>query len=125
MARKILIIDDEQNVLDFLNRCVVKLQHEPVPAANCAEALSALESHPDISIVIADVFLPDSPGPAAWIKTIAEKSGKRDLIIITGMPSPEVLQAVREAGIKNILTKPFELPFLNDMLKKLDNSNSD
>jgi two-component system, response regulator, stage 0 sporulation protein F len=125
MARKILIIDDEQNVLDFLDRCVRNLKHEPVPAATCRDALAALEAHPDISIVIADIFLPDSPGPTDWIKNIADKSGKRTLILITGLPSPEILQAAGEAGIKHFLTKPFELPFLHDMLKKLDTTNSD
>jgi len=124
MVRKILIIDDEQNVLDFLAQCVRKLQHEPIPATTCSEALAALESHPEISIVIADIFMPDSP-PIDWIRDIARKSGKRALILITGMPSPKIVQAAREAGVQHFLTKPFELPFLHEILRKLDTTGSD
>lgn len=115
---KVLIIDDEPNVLDFVCRLVEGEGHSTVRATDCAEGLSAAED-PSVDIIIADIFLPDSSDPSEWLSKLKDKTGKRPLIFITGYPSQELIEKSLAIGATALLTKPFEMVFIKELLAKL------
>ena len=114
----ILIIDDDEIVRQYLATLVVRENHVAFEAATCKAGLSQM-SNPEIQVIIADIFLPDSPPLKEWLPQLKAAANGRPLILITGEPAPELMAQVEAAGIKTILTKPFELAFIRKMLKEV------
>ncbi len=113
----ILIIDDDIAVREYLATLVARLNHQAFQAATCAEGIVQM-ANPDIQVIIADIFLPDSPPLGEWIDRLKEKSDGRPLILITGEPSEELAAKAQSGGIMAFLAKPFELAFIKSLLAK-------
>ena len=117
----VLIIDDDDDVRNYLMRLVSMFHHTPFCAANCEEARKRLaQTDPGMEVIIADVYLPDGPDEAEqWIVELKEKALGRPLIIITGAASDElVVEIERSSEIMATLTKPFELVFIEELLSR-------
>lgn len=112
---KVLIIDDDIAVRQYLATLVMRLNHEAVQAATCAAGLAAMED-PTIQIIISDIYLPDSFGLDNWVDRLKAKADHRPLILITGEPSEELATKVQGNGIMAFLAKPFELAFIKSLL---------
>jgi DNA-binding NtrC family response regulator len=117
----ILIIDDDIAVRDYLATLVTRLGHTAFPAATCAEGLAQI-ANPEIEIIIADIYLPDSPPLGEWVDQLKHHSAGRPLILITGEPSEELAAMAQGANITAFLTKPFELAFIKSLLAKATGS---
>lgn len=118
---KILIIDDDDDVRNYLMRLVSMFHHTPFCAANCSDARKRMEQmDPRMDVIISDVYLPDGPDAAEhWIIELKEKAQGRPLIIITGAASDELVAEIESSdGIMATLTKPFELVFIEELLKR-------
>lgn len=120
----VLIIDDNDLVRNYLMRLVTMLGYLPFCAATCEECRHMLskESSNHIDIIISDIILPDGPeDSAAWVEEVKRLAAGRPLIVISGEASEETMNASSEAGeIMATLTKPFELVFLKELLKRAD-----
>jgi DNA-binding NtrC family response regulator len=112
----VLIIDDESVIRDYLTTLIRRLGHESVTAATAMEGLEKMAS-PDCQLVIADIFLPDSPPPDLWIRQLAEAAAGRMVVLISGAPSPELNECANACGITTFLSKPFELTFIRRILQ--------
>ena len=120
---KILIIDDDEAVREYLATLVTRLHHEAYKAATCAEGL-ALLADPTVQVVIADIYLPDSPPLGEWVDQLKAKAAGRPLILITGEPSEELAAKAQGGGITAFLTKPFELAFIKSLLSQATGSSA-
>jgi two-component system KDP operon response regulator KdpE len=103
---RILVVDDEPQILRALRINLIARQHDVVTATNGAEALRvAKDQHPDL--VILDLGLPDLDGVdvikglRAWTKVpVIVLSGRKD--------SRDKVDAL-DAGADDYVTKPFSL----------------
>ncbi len=111
----ILIIDDDVAVREYLATLVTRLNHKAFPVGTCAEGLS-LMANPSIQVIIADIYLPDSPPLRDWVNQLKAKAAGRPLIVITGEPSKEFTDMAQGGEITAFLTKPFELAFIKSIL---------
>ena len=82
---KILIIDDDEAVREYLATLVTRLHHQAYKAATCAEGM-ALLADPTMQVVIADIYLPEIA------RTLAAKG-------VEMRCCAESLALLREAGI--------------------------
>jgi two-component system alkaline phosphatase synthesis response regulator PhoP len=104
---KVLVIDDEPDVLML---CRVNLElagHEVVEASNGEDGLElALAEHPDA--VVLDVMLPKLDGISV-LETLAASEETRDVpvILLTAKTQREDRRAAWRAGCTEYLTKPF------------------
>ncbi|NCA82212.1 MAG: response regulator [Opitutae bacterium] len=114
---KILIIDDDPSVRDYLVAVISRKGHEPVQAATGQAGLAQLDD-PTVQAVVADVFLPDSPTLAEWMAQLKAHAAGRPLILITGEPSEELARQVQRGEITAFLSKPFELAFIHKLLER-------
>ena len=114
---KILIIDDDESVRNYLVAAISRKGHEPVPAATCQAGLAGLDDAA-IQAVVADLFLPDSPPAGEWVAQLKRHAAGRPLILITGEPSEERAAQVRGGEIAAFLSKPFELAFIHKLLER-------
>ena len=59
--RRILVVDDEQTVRDFLQRTLEKAGYDVITAANGQEALDKISQF-DVSLVLLDIMMPRLDG---------------------------------------------------------------
>ena len=114
---KILIIDDDEAVREYLATLVTRLRHRAFQAATCAEGLAQLAGA-TIDVVIADIYLPDSPNFHDWVEQLKKAAAGRPLILITGEPSEELAAKAQRGEIMAFLAKPFELAFIKGLLAR-------
>jgi DNA-binding NtrC family response regulator len=112
---KILIIDDDIAVREYLMTLVTRLGHQAVQAATCGEGLAQMVDS-TIQIIISDIYLPDSPVLNEWVDRLKAGAAGRPLILITGEPSEELAAKVQSQAIMAFLAKPFELAFIKSLL---------
>ena len=114
---KILIIDDDEAVREYLATLVTRLHHQAYKAATCAEGM-ALLADPTMQIVIADIYLPDSPPLNDWVEQLKKTAAGRPLILITGEPSEALAAKAQRGEVLAFLSKPFELAFIKGLLAR-------
>jgi DNA-binding NtrC family response regulator len=115
---KLLIIDDNKEILAALCDFLSKKKYEVISASNGLEGLKLLETEKqEFDAVITDLIMPDISG-VALISIIKKKFPDIPAIAITGWGEhPEALATEAEAD--HVLEKPFELSELEKSLKKL------
>lgn len=114
---KILIIDDDEAVREYLATLVTRLHHQAYKAATCAEGM-ALLADPTMQVVIADIYLPDSPPLNDWVEQLKKTAAGRPLILITGEPSEALTAKAQRGEVLAFLSKPFELAFIKGLLAR-------
>jgi len=117
-VKKILFVDDEQFVLDGLNRLLREYRNrwELRPALNGKEALEIVENE-TIDMIISDVRMPEMNG----LEMLAAIKADRDLqeipvIIISTEGSDEKIKSVLEMGAKQFIKKPFSPEYVRKVL---------
>jgi DNA-binding NtrC family response regulator len=121
---KLLIIDDNKEILDALCEFLSKKKYDITSANNGLEGLKYLENEKQgFDVVITDLIMPDISG-VALISIIKKRFPDTLVIAITGWGEhPEALATEAEAD--HVMEKPFELSELEKSLKKLLSSKFD
>ena len=121
---KLLIIDDNKEILDALCEFLSKKKYDITSANNGLEGLKYLEKEEQgFDVVITDLIMPDISG-VALISIIKKRFPDTLVIAITGWGEhPEALATEAEAD--HVMEKPFELSELEKSLKKLLSSKFD
>ena len=108
MAR-ILIIDDEEQVLHLLQETLTRAGHEITSAQDGVEGLKAFKKQPT-DLVITDILMPEKDG-LDTIREMVALDPKVRIIAISGGGRTGVLDFLPVAqvfGAMYTLTKPFE-----------------
>jgi DNA-binding NtrC family response regulator len=121
---KLLIIDDNKEILDALYDFLSKKKYDVVSASNGLEGLKLIENEKrGFDLVITDLIMPDISG-VALISIIKKKYPDTRVVAITGWGEhPEALATEAEADY--VLEKPFELSELDKLIQKLLPSEGD
>ena len=115
---KLLIIDDSEEILTALTNFFTQKKYKVVSAANGLEGLKHIEAKDAaFDLIITDLVLPNISG-VAIISIVKKKFPDTPVIAITGWGEhPESL--AKEAHADYVLEKPFKLPELEQLAKKL------
>lgn len=107
MAKKIMIIDDEP---DILRLAIVRLEtsgYEVIKAVDSEEALEILKkTRPDL--ILLDLLLPKMQGDELCVKLKSDAKTKDIPIILFTASVLRVPSKVREMGADDYIVKPFE-----------------
>ncbi len=103
---KILIVDDEPDILEFLRYNMVKEGFEVFTAGNGIEGIKLAKQHkPDL--IILDVMMPEMDGIEACRRIREEKSLSHTLIIFLTARSEDFTElAAFDAGADDYVSKP-------------------
>ncbi|NOY65132.1 MAG: sigma-54-dependent Fis family transcriptional regulator [Nitrospirae bacterium] len=104
---KILIVDDERNILRMMNRFLTKEGFYVETARNFEEATSRFADG-GFNLVLTDMRLPGRSG-LEILKWIKQKNPEIPVIIITAHGSIENAVEAMKSGAANYLTKPVDL----------------
>ncbi len=105
-SEKIMIVDDEPEMLNLLEVLLKELGYSVVSAKNGREALECAED--DVNLIILDMIMPEMDGMTA-LRGIREKKPDVKVLISSGYTSPEKLPMLERIGIEGFVQKPFEL----------------
>jgi CheY-like chemotaxis protein len=106
--RRILVVDDEADVLEFLKMDLEPLGWEVVTALSAAEAVRKLERRPYFC-VLSDIAMPDMDG-YEFMNLIQEKQIPSEVLLMTGFGyNPDhTLVKVNKSLRYPCLFKPFD-----------------
>ena len=102
---KILIVDDDKEIVQLLEIYVRNEGYEPVTAYNGKEALTKLNIDPDISLIILDLMMPEMDGMSV-IKEVRKDSDIPILVLSAKTTNMDKIQGL-VTGADDYVTKPF------------------
>lgn len=109
MARTVLIVDDEQEMLQVLRRAFEPYQDVFTVriAGNGEEALAILEESSDISLVVTDLIMPKMDGFTLLVH-IRSDFPEIPVIIMTAHSRPVMERMAWKIGVAEYIEKPFD-----------------
>ena len=105
-SEKILIADDEPEMLKVLDTILKDLGYSVIAARNGLEAVEYAAE--DISLVILDMIMPVMDGVTA-LRSIRQKTPDVKVLVSSGYTSPEKAPILETLGIDGFVNKPFEV----------------
>lgn len=117
MAKRILIVDDEELVRNYVRRALASRGWEISEANNGIAALALLQRE-DFDAVICDLKMPDMRGEEV-IKRIRAMLPAMKIIAITGSVSNVTTPLVPGVELDGFLIKPFGIDEIRDLLEKV------
>ncbi len=117
--KKILIVDDEADIVEILSYNLSKKGYDIVSASNGKEALQVAKAEkPDM--VLLDVMMPEMDGVEACVQMRKIDSLQNTLIVFLSARSEEFSQlAAFEAGANDYITKPVKPKILIQKINAL------
>lgn len=113
---KILVVDDEQSMREFLAIMLKKEGHAVVAAENGVHALKAMQVE-IFDLVITDVRMPQVDGIEV-LRTVKEISPETVVIVITAFASTDTAVEAMRLGAYDYITKPFNVDQVKLIIQK-------
>lgn len=105
--RRILIVDDEDNVRTALRRTLKREGYEVLDAPGPEEGLALLRAH-EIHLVISDHLMPNMTG-LEFLKLVRDRHPHACRIMLTGHADMDTaVRAINEGEIYRFLSKPWD-----------------
>ena len=118
MAKKILIVNDQPDLLRITIFRIQKMGYDVIIASDAVKALEMIKSHiPDL--VLLDISMPNLSGPEVCKNMKAEENLKKIPVILLTATSTNMEEKTKEAGAQDYLIKPFDLEVLAKKIQKL------
>lgn len=117
--KKILVADDDNNVLFLISEILTRQNYEVLQAVNGDQALQEAASlHPDL--IVLDIMMPviDGIEVCRRIKSSTETKDIK-IIMLTAKTSGKDIEAGMSAGADHYMTKPFRIAELTAKIKDL------
>jgi DNA-binding NtrC family response regulator len=111
----ILIVDDEALIRWSLAETLSDAGYQVVEAATAVDALQAIDTARDLSLVVLDLKLPDS-NDLGLLRQVKRLAPDCRVILITAHGTREVLDEARRLGASDVLEKPFDLGSFVDLV---------
>jgi two-component system, response regulator, stage 0 sporulation protein F len=121
-AKRILIVDDEENTRIGLTKLLTNEGFEVESAANGNEALDCLDQR-KISLVISDINMPDMNG-LVFLRELNRKFPSTNVIMITAFGGIESYLEAMNLGAYEYLHKPVKLDELRSVMNKIFSSGT-
>ncbi|MFA6540789.1 MAG: response regulator transcription factor [Bacteroidota bacterium] len=116
MKQKILIADDERDIIDFLKYNLDKEGFDVLTARNGTEALTLAKKKPDL--ILLDIMMPEMDGLEV-VRSLKKNSATANIpVIFLTAKSAEIDEVVGlELGADDYITKPVSIPKLIARIK--------
>ena len=111
-SETVLIVDDHENIWDFLIEARQSLGYNVLLAENGLDAVEIYASNPGIvDMVLLDMIMPKSGGHEAFYR-IKEINPDAKILLSSGFVSEEEVQQLLHDGACGFLPKPHRLPVI-------------
>ena len=103
---KILVVDDDHNMINLIKFYLIKENVEIVPCNSGIEALGILENQ-TFDLILIDMLMPKMDGRTLLKRMLEEFKIKIPVIVVTAHGPTDNLMQLIENGAYDILQKPF------------------
>lgn len=107
MSCRVLVVDDSKLARTLVKNALTEAGHQVVGEASNGREASDLFFQLKPDVVTLDVIMPDVDGPTA-AKEILGKDPKARIIMITSLNQQAIEGDMLKAGVRTVLTKPFD-----------------
>ena len=115
----ILLVEDEKNILDLLEKTLVQQGYQVLTAADGEAALNIYRRSKDvIDVVLLDIGLPKVAGRDV-LRRIKNENPDVKVVIASGYLEPKLKSEIDRAGVKYFLSKPYRPDEVVRTLKSL------
>ena len=104
--KKVLIMEDEENIRSFVVINLKRAGYEVLEAATGMQALERLQQHPDVGVAILDIMLPDMDGFEVC-RRIRATNKQMGIIMLTARTQEMDKVTGLMTGADDYVTKPF------------------
>ena len=117
MAR-ILLVDDEQDVLDTLGPLLTSQGHEVVPIRESPRAVELLQTSPAFDLLVTDIRM----APIDGLKLMA-MAGRTcpamDVVVVSAYLDRETIRKAKGLGCTACIRKPYEIHELLESIERV------
>jgi two-component system response regulator PilR (NtrC family) len=112
---RVLVVDDEQSMREFLAICLRRAGHEVRVADSAAAALTQLRSAPT-DVVVTDLRMPGETDGLGLLHTVKREEIDAEVILVTAFATTDTAIAAMKQGAYDYLTKPFKVDEINAVI---------
>src|SRR6266702_90390 len=116
-AKRILVVDDEENARIGLSRLLTKEGFVVDSVGNGYEALNYLRQH-EVDLIVTDINMPEMNG-IAFLKELNKSFPRSNVIMITAYGGVESYIEAMNLGAFEYINKPVKIEELKSILKKI------
>jgi len=123
MMIKIVVVDDEVEICDFVKNFFKERNFEVFTAYNGEEALNLIEAE-NPEIILLDVKMPVMDGIEV-LKEIRKRNKPGKVIMVTAVEDSEKAEEAKSHGAAGYITKPLSLEQLEHSVLSMSDNMSD
>jgi len=112
---RVLVVDDEQSMREFLAICLRRAGHEVVVADSGAAGLARLEKTP-ADVVVTDLRMPGELDGLGLLEQVKKRAIDSEVILVTAFATADTAIAAMKQGAYDYLTKPFKVDEINAVI---------
>jgi two-component system, NtrC family, response regulator PilR len=112
---RVLVVDDEQSMREFLAICLRRAGHDVTVAADGRAALGQLDRDP-VDVVITDLRMPGELDGLGLLGQIKARALDAEVILVTAFATADTAIAAMKQGAYDYLTKPFKVDEINAVI---------
>lgn len=116
IKRKILVVDDEHDICDFVKNFFQERGYDVLTAINGDEAISIVKNDKP-ELVLLDIKMKGMDGIAA-LKHIKEIDRNQKVIMVTALEDQDKIDEACRLGACDYITKPLVLDYLEQAVEK-------
>jgi len=115
--KKILLVDDEVDILEFLKYNLEQEKFEVLVSSNGKDALKNIEQNPDL--IVLDIMMPEMDGHDL-IHAIRQdmKTAKLPVIVQSAYLGVKGTKSLMEEGVDAVIPKPIDGKYLMDHIAR-------
>lgn len=119
---KILILDDEEIVITRLKAALEKEGYFVETFVDSREAKKRIEEN-KFDIIVTDLKMANIDGMQLF-HFVKEKYPETEVILISGFATLNVVKEALQAGVRDVIAKPFKISQIKDLINKIVNDIS-
>jgi two-component system response regulator TctD len=116
-VRKLLLVDDESEILDLLGELLGPICDEVLTASDGVQALTILENHPGICAILSDINMPHMDG-LELLSRIRAQFNPIPFVVLTAFGDTKSYQQAIRLNATDFLAKPIVLNELQEVMAK-------
>ncbi len=121
-SRRILVVEDDEDLRENLQRILVGAGHEVHLPRNGAEAITVLETHP-CHLVLTDLVMPGMGG-LELVRQIRQHDQIVPVVFLSAFGARATMAKATQMGVVDFLTKPFRAASLLGLVERILSSHS-
>lgn len=115
VPRKILLVDDEEDILWIMKKIVKEAGHKLITATTAREGIEKFRKSKDLYMAMVDLRLGNENG-LAFIRKAKKINNRVKFVMITAFGDANVRAKARQLGARHFLDKPLKVEKILDII---------